>query len=116
MESKKSLRNGSQQLTLDNNLVVNSEELCRIIKMCAKFGVQEVKFKDVHLIFGERDQSPNPGLRPSLASKESQKISEEEFERTSFEKLQDDVEELKLTDPLMFEKLIAGEFDVGSTT
>lgn len=102
-----------------NNSLVNIGDLCRIIKECATYGVREVQFNGLHLIFGESDQPPKilNRLRPNPSSKKAKTITDEAHATELADRVFQDLEELKLTDPLSYEKLLEGELgDVGSTS
>lgn len=113
------MKNGKDKSTFIKKDVAYSDDICRIIKVCAQSGVQEIKFGDLHLIFGEIDKTPTNNLR-SVKTKpreqESQKISEEAQEKERLDNVAEYLSDLQLTDPLAYEKLLSGDLDVGSTT
>lgn len=99
--------------------LVSAADLCKIISTCARANVRALKLLDIEIQFGPIDQSiPNQNnslVETKLVEQATQILVEEESRQRSFEQLQQDVEELKLTDPLAFEQLIGGESEVGST-
>lgn len=102
------MKNGKAILT-DNNFVVNADDLCRIIKECAKSKVRELNLGALNLAFGPTDQLD---LKPldSVETKpleQAMKISEEERLREKEARFQDELDQLRLTDPLAYEKYIA---------
>lgn len=93
-------------------------ELCEIIKTCRKYGVADVQIADLKLQFASHDPQ-SPEARPVRLTKE-QKAKAEAIERENFEDneariREEQLEYLKLSDPLAYEELIArGELgDVG---
>ncbi len=106
-------------MTGDSNIgLVSAKELCDLIKTCAKNGVNTFHIGNIKLEFGQGNQpTPNtPIPEPTIALDETQavKISAEAERQMSFDRLQQEVDELKLSDPLAYEKFIEGEIgDVG---
>lgn len=102
-------------------LLANIDDLCKIIAVCAKHGVSEVSVGELHLSFGMRDQQTNtyqPRTRPvPTRNKAAQKIQSEAEASDIAHQLSEDIEELKLSNPLAYERLLAtGEVeDVGET-
>jgi len=113
MTSRRSSKNGKPCSTLEvsKNLVVSLEDLCRIIKVCAQNCVQEIRFGELHLVFGERDQSSNSRatIQTRSGEKKAQKINEEAQEHLRDEIVRDQLDQLKLLNPLEYERYMAGE-------
>lgn len=87
--------------------------------MCARSGVREIKFGKLSLIFGEKDKSLNSSLEVVQTipnEQESEKITEEAAQKDMREAAIEYLEELQLTDPLAYEKLLGGDLDGGSTS
>lgn len=94
--------------------LVSASELCQLIKVCAKANVRTFKFGDIHLDFGSQEAHQpvvtNHVLDTIPDDKEIKKFSEE----LSVEQLRQDIDELKLSNPLAYEQFIEGEIgDVG---
>lgn len=86
--------------------------------MCAQNGVHEIKFGDLHLIFGEANKPPTQyprAAKTKLSEQESKKISNEAQMIDRAQYAQEYIDELRLSDPLEYEKLLAGDGDVGDT-
>lgn len=96
----------------DNIGLVNTAELCQLIKVCAKNKVSLFNFGGIKLEFGKIDQSSktkNILAQTSADETKATKIKEEAERKLSLEQLQQDVEELKLSNPLAYEQFIEGE-------
>lgn len=97
------------------NLVLSAKDLCSIIKQCANSKVRELKIGELFMAFGEIDQSSH-SLSNQVQTKpteiEIQKISDEALAQDNLARNQDELEHLKLTDPLAWERVIA-EGDLG---
>lgn len=97
---------------------VSAKDLCRIIKACAHNKVKEVRVNGLHLVFGSETQSESNTLGidpPRSVEQASEKIAEESLSKDRLDALQLDLEEIKITDPLAYERLIGGELgDVNS--
>lgn len=81
--------------------------------------MHEIKFGELNLIFGEKDKSPKQSLevvqtRPD--EQESEKITEEARQKDNRDAAIEYLEELQLTDPLAYEKLLGGDLDGGGTS
>ncbi len=105
-------------MTGDSNIgLVSAKELCDLIKTCAKNGVNTFHIGNIKLEFGKVDQpiqSPIILTQTSVDETQAVKISAEAERQMSFDRLQQEVDELKLSDPLAYEKFIEGEIgDVG---
>lgn len=113
------LKNGKTTLK-DEKVVDNINDLCKLIRVCAESGIYEVKFKEIHLIFGEGHKLPIKKTHKIETRSQEQKSKEISEEASMAERLkmnEMEVEELRLTDPLAYETLIAqGDLDVGSST
>lgn len=87
--------------------------------MCAQSGVQEVRFGELHVIFGGINQSLEKALdkvQTKPDEQKSQEIIKEALAEQKRNNLADQLEELKLTDPLAYEQLIGGDLDGGSSS
>lgn len=109
------MKNGSPILT--SKLGLDSvKDLCKLISTCARANVRTLKINDIEIQFGQATPSSVPKIispvDTRLVEQASQNLVEEEARQTRFDMLQQDVEELKLTDPLAFEQLIGGEYGV----
>jgi hypothetical protein len=119
--SSTSKRNSTSGKVLSkaDNLVANIDDLCKIIAVCAKNGVSEIRVGEFCLSFGMEDHQPNTypiRKRPvPTRNKAAQKIQEEAEAQSLAQQVSDDLEELKLSNPLAYERLLAtGEVgDVG---
>lgn len=98
-----------------NNL--SSEAICVIIESCAKHGVAELKFQDLHVKFGK---SAIQELGPQNSNSPEAEISEEQHEEQTAHAIEKDevdlreeqLEELFLTDPMAAEEMLRnGEFE-----
>lgn len=100
-----------------NNLVADVDDLCRIIAVCAKNGILEARVGELQLIFGKKDQSfqnPFASVQTKPNEQQIQKISEEAKEQDRISRIEYDLEELKLSDPLGYERLLGvGELGDG---
>lgn len=103
------------------NPLYSAKDLCKLIKTCAKYKVLEVQIGELRLSFGPKDKSVTTPKTLDLVQtrsveQASQKIGEESQAKDRLDRISDDLEELKLTDPLAYEKLIGGELeDVGTS-
>ena len=94
-----------------NNSVVSPKELCKIIEVCAAQGVHEFNFNGIYLVFGGADQPTQKHSPIKTKSGQANKITEEaEAQQLAFQREQS-LEELRLTDPLAYERLIEGELE-----
>lgn len=80
----------------------NASALCTIINMCAKLGVCEFRHGTTHVIFGVANPRPT-----RLRAAQTRAVAQEAEEQTAEEYLRDDLEHLKLTDPLAYEHQLA---------
>lgn len=98
---------------MDHNLVASMNDLCQLIKICARYQVLEAEINGLRLVFGPRDKSAKSKILNSaqtkLVEQESQKISDEANKNDRLDRVSEDLEELKLTDPLAYEQLLGGE-------
>lgn len=115
-QSRRSLKSG-KVLSMGNNFVVKSKDVCRIIKECAKFNVLELSLGDLHLVFDSKDPLNQRTLvipQTKGSEQAATKISKEAEAKERSESLRQDMEELRLTDPLAFEHLMSeGDIEVG---
>lgn len=98
--------------------LVKAEDICQIIKVCAKSEIRFFRFGDLQLEFGAVDQSKQIPVMVETKpdDREAVKISEEAERKLSLDQLRADAEELKLSDPLAYEQFIEGEFgDAGGS-
>ena len=110
--------NGKDTLT-PHNFVASASDLCRIIKTCAKYKVSEVRIGELELVLTPKDKSESLKTLDKIETKsveQAKKIGEEALSKERLERIEEDLEELKLTDPLSSERLIGGELgDVGTS-
>lgn len=103
---------------MGHNFVASASDLCRIIKICAKYKVREIQIGELNLVFGLSDKANHKTSRvveTKSIEQASQKIKEEVQTKDRVDRLEEDLEELRLTDPLAYERLIGGEIgDVGT--
>ena len=84
------------------------KELDKIVKICVKFGVSELKIGDTHVIFGEVSK---PTRKPRKAAIKQQEEDEKEaLLQKQLDLISDEVSVSHLEDPVGFEEsLLAGE-------
>lgn len=91
--------------------MASTDDLCRIIKICAKSNVTKISIGELRLEFEPGDQTV-PQLSRKIDTKSieqaTQQISEEAGEEQRKASMQQWLEELRITDPYEFEKLIGG--------
>lgn len=111
--SRANLTNGKLSLT-GENFVATPRDLCQLIKVCAKHRVTEIVIGDLRLTFLPKDKSEKRAnkldpVETKRIEQASQQISDESQEHDRLERLSEDLEELKLQDPLAYERLLGGE-------
>lgn len=85
--------------------MVNASELCKIIKTCVNSNVNEIRIGELYMAFGWKDKSIEPlGM---VETKPAEQISHEAMLVEKQARLQDELENLKLTDPLAYERALA---------
>jgi hypothetical protein len=99
--------------------VLKAEEVCSILKVCAEAGVNEITFRDLNVRFGppaetrrpEQDaESASPSSSETVLSEIAAKIDQETIEEQEIRIREQQLDELRITDPLAYEKLvISGE-------
>lgn len=79
--------------------------------MCAQNCVREVHLGELHLVFGEIDQvsKPRATIQTRSGEKKAKQISEEAQVQNMDEIVRDHLDQLKLLDPLGYERVMAGE-------
>lgn len=100
----------------DDSLLAVAKDVCRIITVCAKNGVSEFRLGDIHLVFGAVDQ---PSIQPRMVQTkplETKSISDEAEAQDRLEATKTYLDELLISDPLAYEKLLAGDLDVEGGT
>lgn len=91
---------------------MTAAEICSIIKACANTSVREFRIGDLYLAFGPKDPSVQMVETKPLQATE---ISEEARTQAIAERVEQDLDELKLTDPFAYERLLGGEIGDGNS-
>lgn len=87
--------------------LASTKSLCKLIKVCVKSNVTSLKLGDIQLEFGT--QTRVPILAQTRADEfQAVKITEEAIKDDRAEQLSQEVEDLRLSDPLAYEKFIEG--------
>ncbi len=73
--------------------------------------MRELSFNGIYLNFGEKDQLPKSPLVETKPLGQADKISEQAEKQQLAFVVEQGLEELRLTDPLAYEKLIEGELE-----
>lgn len=86
--------------------------------MCAQNCVQEVRLGELHLVFGKVDQLPfHPAaVKTKPRDKQAKQITEESEKAQLREIAEENLEQLKLSDPFGYERIMAGELVDGGTS
>lgn len=97
--------------TESKNFLVNADDICRIIKACADSNIREIKVGDLFLAFGKVDQPSHTPLLTETKSEQSNQIAEEARHQEMGARLEEDLDHLKLTDPLAYEQYVSGDIE-----
>ena len=101
---------------MDNKILASSEDLCRIIETCAKSHVRELKLDSLFLQFGLADQPiQSLATETKFSEQASQEIEAEATKQLNVAALQQDLDELKISDPLAYEQLLGGNLEDGTS-
>lgn len=103
-------------MTVSDNPLADANSICQIIKECAKGGVSELKLGNLSLVFGPKDKSDKPleAIETRSFEQETQKISNEAEAQRLAERVQQDLEELSITDPAAYERMLSLQGDLGN--
>lgn len=113
---KKNLTSGTNSTTLNLQKVKSTEcavkDICRLIVACKENGVSELKFGELHLLFGNGPEKSPEEITPSAAIpsedlKAQEQVSKEAEAQLRFAEEQDDVSLMVLEDPAEMERRIA---------
>lgn len=101
------------------NYIVDADALCKIIGMCAKSGVAKLQLGALQLVFDAKDKSVESlsmvETKP-LEQEQANKIGEEVQAQELARLREDELENLKLANPLAYERFIAeGEIEDGQS-
>lgn len=81
------------------------KELDRMLKVCVKFGIRELKFGDIHVVFGEVSQRPQ---KPRKAVMKQQLETERKADlQTKLDLVRDEISTSHVEDPVGFEDALA---------
>jgi len=94
-------------------IVLNSNDVCNIIKECANTGVSELKFGDLHLKFGYTlPAQPQAPLGAEIPEAQLKQEENEYLDQEFYKSKDDEIENMIIEDPSKFEELLNnGEFD-----
>lgn len=105
-----SLAIGKPKLTVDENSLANADAICKIIRAATNSGIREIKIGALFMAFGPLDQAaPQP-----LDTVETKSVEQETKHILEQTHLQDEMDQLKLSDPLAYERLVEGELEGAS--
>jgi hypothetical protein len=102
----------------DTKNKLSAKDLCKIINMCAKLNVSRFELADIKIDFGAKSQLLHiPSVSPAIASEaEVQKVRSEVLAQSKANGIEDDLDMLRLSDPLAFENIIEGDEESGGKT
>lgn len=92
---------------------LKTADICRIIESCKTSGVSRLQFGNLHIQFGEPIHEPKESWSEFTAKSTSSGTQTEDAAKQSVRKLsEEEIDQLKLTDPAGYERLIlSGELD-----
>lgn len=97
--------------------MVNSNDVCRIIKACVQSGVRELHFGALTLLFGPRDPSVQQGLEMGETNPFMPVQNDTpEAEAAQNRNIRDEMDEMRLLDPLEYENRLAEGMNEGEDT
>ncbi len=88
---------------------LKTEDVCRILEACAKNGVTEIKLGTLVARFDRPVKAPEQALvaAPAQVSAEQAKIEEEAHLKNELSFREEQLAELRLTNPKLYEELVA---------
>lgn len=87
---------------------MNIKELEKVLKICVKLGISEIKLADTHVIFGEASKLPRKPRK--AARREQQEVADKAYLQQTFNEVTSEIETSHLEDPVGYEEaLLAGE-------
>ena len=99
------------------NMELDTKKISAIIKACGKAGVQEFSLGELRITFGTKtdpDLSVSPLSGEALSDEDHRKLNEQSLEQDEVRTRENQMEELLITDPAQYERLIIdGEFSDG---
>lgn len=98
-------------------LKLQGEDLLRLIEVCSKSGVCRLKLgKDIELTFGGQADPVKVPVAAQANAPLEREIEVESFAKAQAELRKEALENMKLEDPVMYERLIASGDLVDETT
>lgn len=91
---------------------LTAQEICSIIKECARQGVAEMTYGELHVKFqplGEREEAPAhvpPSQRVRVPAKTLDKIESDSLRNDELAVKEDDLAQMLIEDPAQYEKLV----------
>lgn len=93
---------------------VDYKGICAIIKACAQTNVHMFRFRDMVIQFGVHALVEDEGQFIPISDEKFQEIDEDTKKQLEMFHEQEQLEELKLVDPVQFEKYQRGELNENS--
>jgi hypothetical protein len=92
---------------------LKSSDICRIIETCKSSGVSSFQLGSLHIQFGESFPEPKESWSDFTAKQTESGTQTTKVSHQSARKLsEEEIDQLKLTDPVSYERLIlSGELD-----
>ncbi len=79
------------------------DEVCRLVKVCARFGVREFSLGNLTFKLG---QEPNTFFTPSSATGKSEAVEQDYVNKQEIKMKEDELATMLVTDPLAYEQLM----------
>ncbi len=94
---------------------LTSEEVCRILEVCATTKVSKLSFGDLIVEFGASKEMAHQSYSSALTQLDHDKLNEAQVQKDAEQLRQYEIDELLLTDPERYEELLEkGELNANS--
>lgn len=109
----KNLTSGSHSRKGLEISLASADDICKIIKAAASSQLREIRVPGLYMSFGSPNhkEADRPEANPTISSlaQDSEEIERDVAKEEATNHLVDDLDHLRLTDPLAYEKFVEGE-------
>ncbi len=108
---------GTTTSVTDKITLANVDAICQLIRICSKTNINKFSLGELILDFGMRDPSTKTPQMVETKPQEQEiiQIKEEVEDQKNMALLQDDLDHLRLSDPLAYERYLEGEIGDGES-
>lgn len=99
----------SQNITNYANSHLTSDEICAIIKICGESGVQDISYKDLHVIFAGQQNNEKSSNHNSPGPVWNSLDDKKSLAQLELDLMDDKLAEMQIVDPARFEELMANK-------